>query len=338
MPLEYWIAGAILVALTLYALGAGADFGGGVWDLLSTGPRAREQRAAIARAIGPIWEANHVWLILVVVLLFVCFPAAWAALSIALHVPLTLMLLGVVLRGSAFTFRSYDDQSDAVQRRWGRVFAAASVATPLMLGTCVGAVAAGAVQVRDGRVAGGFVRPWLAPFPIAVGALALVLFAFLAAVYLTLESDGALREDFRRRALGAGALLGLLAFGALALARRDAPMVWASLSARPWSLPLHAFIATVALGALASLWWRSFALARVLAILQVALVVGGWAVGQFPYLVPPDLTFRAAAAPEPVLRAVLGVLVVGAVALVPSLWALYRVFSGTPAGSASPSS
>lgn len=338
MPLEYWIAGAILVALTLYALGAGADFGGGVWDLLSSGPRAREQRTAIAHAIGPIWEANHVWLILVVVLLFVCFPGAWAALSIALHVPLTLMLLGVVLRGSAFTFRTYDDQSDAVQRRWGRVFAAASVTTPLMLGTCVGAVAAGAVRIRDGRAVGGFVRPWLAPFPLATGALVLVLFAFLAAVYLTLESEGELREDFRRRALGAGALLGLLAFGALALARSGAPMVWASLSARPWSLPLHAFIATVALGALASLWWRSFALARMLAILQVALVVWGWAVGQFPYVLPPDLTFRAAAAPEPVLRAVLGVLFAGAVVLVPSLWALYRVFSGRPAGSTSPPS
>jgi cytochrome d ubiquinol oxidase subunit II len=331
MPLEYWIAGAILVALTLYALGAGADFGGGLWDLLATGPRAREQRAAIARAIGPIWEANHVWLILVVVLLFVCFPAAWAALSIALHVPLTLMLLGVVLRGSAFTFRSYDDQADAVQRRWGRVFAVASIATPLMLGTCVGAVAAGAVNVRDGRPVGGFVRPWLAPFPLATGALALVLFAFLAAVYLTLESEGEVREDFRRRALGAGALLGLLAFGALALARRDAPLVWTGLSARPWSLPLHAFIATVAMGALASLWWRSFPLARGLAVLQVALVVWGWALGQFPYVLPPGLTFGAAAAPPAVLRAVLGVLVAGGVVLVPSLWALYRVFSGPAA-------
>jgi cytochrome bd ubiquinol oxidase subunit II len=328
MPLEHWIAGAIMMSLTLYALGAGADFGGGVWDLLSSGPRARAQRDLIAHAIGPIWEANHVWLILVVVLMFVCFPVAWADLSTALHVPLTVMLFGVVLRGSAFTFRSYDDQSDAVQRRWGRVFAVASVITPVMLGTCVGAVAAGAIRVRDGRVVGGFIRPWLAPFPLAVGALALVLFAFLAAVYLTLESEGALREDFRRRALAAGSLLGLLAFGALALARQGAPLVWAGLSARPWSLPLHAFIATVAMGALASLWWRSYPLARVLAILQVVLVLWGWGLGQFPYLLPPDLTFGAAAAPAIVLRAVLAVLVAGAVVLVPSLWALYRVFSG----------
>ena len=274
----------------------------------SSGPRARAQRDLIAHAIGPIWEANHVWLILVVVLLFVCFPVAWAALSTALHIPLTLMLVGVVLRGSAFTFRSYDDASDAVQRRWGRVFAIASVLTPLTLGICVGAVASGRVRVIDGRVLGGFVWPWLSPFPLAVGALALVLFAFLAAVYLTLETrDDALREDFRRRALGAGALLGVLAFGALAIARRDAPLVWAGLSSRPWSFPLHAFIATVAMGALASLWWRSYPLARVLAMLQVTLVVWGWGLGQFPYLVPPDFTFSAAAAPPSVLRAVLGV-------------------------------
>jgi len=104
--------------------------------------------------------------------------------------------------------------------------------------------------------------------------------------------------------------------------------VWMGLSAQPWSLPLHAFIATVAMGALASLWWRSYPLARVLAILQVTLVVWGWGLGQFPYLVPPDFTFRDAAAPPAVLRAVLGVLVAGGVVLAPSLWALYRVFSG----------
>jgi cytochrome bd ubiquinol oxidase subunit II len=337
MPLEQWLAGAIMVALTLYSLGAGADFGGGVWDLLSTGPRARAQRDLIAHTIGPIWEANHVWLILVVVLLFVCFPTAWAVISTGLHVPLSIMLVGIVLRGSAFTFRSYDDQSDAVQRRWGRIFAVASVVTPIMLGTCVGAVSAGRIRMRDGQVVGGFFRPWLAPFPLAVGAMALVLFAFLAAVYLTNESEGALREDFRLRGLAAGAALGVLAFGALALAREGAPLVWTGLSARPWSLPLHAFVATVALGALASLWFRAYAFARVLAIIQVALVVWGWGLGQFPYLLPPDFTFSEAAAPPAVLRAVLGALVAGAVVLAPSMWALYRVFRGRAAASRLPS-
>jgi cytochrome d ubiquinol oxidase subunit II len=160
MPLELWIAGAIMVSLTLYALGGGADFGGGVWDLLARGPRAARQRELIAHAIGPIWEANHVWLILVVVLLFVCFPVAWAAISTSLHVPLTLLLVGIVLRGAAFTFRSYGDEDEAGAQRWGRVFAGASVVSPVMLGTCVGAIAGGGLRVGpDGVVRSGFVEP-----------------------------------------------------------------------------------------------------------------------------------------------------------------------------------
>jgi len=329
MPLEYWLAGALMASLTLYNLGAGADFGGGVWDLLSSGPRARAQRDLIAHAIGPIWEANHVWLILVVVLMFVCFPVAWAVISTVLHVPLTLMLLGIVLRGSAFTFRAYDDASDAVQRRRGRVFAMASVITPLMLGMCAGAVAAGTVQMRDGRGVGGFVRPWLAAFPFAVGLLTVALFAFLAAVYLTLEAgeDEALREDFRRRALGSGIAVGPIAFLTLALARTGAPLIWDGLVGRH-SLPLHVATALAALGALGALARRRFALARTCAMLQVTFVLWGWGASQFPYVVPPSLTFAEAAAPPAVLRAVLEALVVGTVILAPSLWALYRVFKG----------
>ncbi len=110
MRTEWFIGGVMMAALVLYALLGGADFGGGVWDLLASGPRKREQRALIERVIGPIWEANHVWLILVVVLLFTAFPPAFAAISIALHVPLTLFLVGVVFRGSAFSFRSYDSR------------------------------------------------------------------------------------------------------------------------------------------------------------------------------------------------------------------------------------
>jgi cytochrome d ubiquinol oxidase subunit II len=332
MPLELWLAGAVLVSLILYALGAGADFGGGVWDLLSSGPRARAQRDLVAHAIGPIWEANHVWLILAVVLMFVCFPAAWAQLCIALHVPLTVMLLGIVLRGSAFTFRSYGGDSDTEQRRWGRVFAVASVITPITLGICVGAVVAGRIVVRAGVVTGGFVRPWASAFPIAIGLLTVVLFAYLAAVYLTLESkDEALREDFRRRGLLSGVALGAVALLTLVLARRQAPLIWEGLM-HHWSVPLHLGTAAAAIGGLSALWWRRYRLARTLAIFQVTFVLWGWAVSQFPYLIPPDLTITAAAAPPVVLRTVLGALVAGGVVLVPSLWALYRVFK--PVGAA----
>jgi cytochrome d ubiquinol oxidase subunit II len=327
MPLEHWIAGAVMASLTLYALGGGADFGGGVWDLLARGPRAAAQRELIAHAIGPIWEANHVWLILAVVLMFVCFPSAWAALSTALHIPLTLMLIGVVLRGSAFAFRSYGSDDDAAQRRWGRTFAMASVVTPLTLGMCVGATASGAIRVRDGRLASGFFESWLRPLPLVVGLFTLALFAFLAAVYLTREArEEELRADFRRRALGAGIASGALAFLALALARTAAPPLWAGLMAGGWSLPFHALTALCALGALWALWTKSDALAQAAAIAQVALVLWGWAMAQFPFVIPPDVTFEAAAAPAAVLRAVLWALAAGLVVLAPSLFYLYRVF------------
>src|SRR3954466_15063461 len=127
MRTDLVLGGVMVVALVIYVLLGGADFGGGVWDLLASGPRRKEQRALIEKAIGPIWEANHVWLILVVVLLFATFPGAFAAISIAFHVPLVLFLLGVVLRGSAFAFRAYDSRGDVAQRRWGLIFSLASV-------------------------------------------------------------------------------------------------------------------------------------------------------------------------------------------------------------------
>ncbi len=327
----------VLLALTAYALGAGADFGGGVWDLLARGPRAARQRALIAHAIGPIWEANHVWIILVVVLLFVCFPPAFAAISTALHVPLTLMLVGIVLRGSAFTFRSYDAPDDAVQRRWGLVFAVASLVSPVMLGVCVGTLATGSFRAENGEVTDFWA--WLAPFPFLVGFLTLALFAFLAAVYLTLETrDAELQDDFRSRALAAGVATGVLALSGLPLARAAAPMMWDGLLGRTWSLPFQAFTALVAVAALAALVRRSYAAARVLAMLQVALVIWGWGFSQYPYLVIPDLPLSEAAAPPRVLRAVLVALAGGALLLGPALAYLFHVFKAgpQPAGEARP--
>ncbi|MBV9463336.1 MAG: cytochrome d ubiquinol oxidase subunit II, partial [Verrucomicrobiae bacterium] len=177
------IALVMLVALLLYALLAGADFGGGVWDLLAFGPRASKQRQLIARAIGPIWEANHVWLILIIVLMFTCFPVVFAALSIALHIPFMMMLIGIVLRGSAFAFRSYDERSASIQQRWGAVFAIASAFTPILLGVCLGAVTAGPIFLPDSRFPPNFLSSWTKAFPWAVGMFTLALFSFLAAIY-----------------------------------------------------------------------------------------------------------------------------------------------------------
>ncbi|MBK9944588.1 MAG: cytochrome d ubiquinol oxidase subunit II [Kouleothrix sp.] len=328
-PLELLVAAIMLAALICYALLAGADFGGGVWDLLARGPRATRQRALIAGAIGPIWEANHVWVILVIVLLFTAFPLAFVAIMTALHIPLTIMLVGIVLRGAAFTFRTYDSQSDAVQRRWSRVFAIASVITPIMLGVCIGAIASGAITVADGVVTSGFFAAWLAPFPWAVGLFALVLFAFLAAVYLTVEApDDDLREDFRRRALGAAVAVGVLALAVLLLSVDGAPRIRAGVSASPWAWPLQIATGLAALGAIGALWVRRYLLARVLAAAQITLILLGWGAAQFPYLVEPSITIYDAAAPAVTLRLLLIAVAVGALLLFPSLYVLFRIFKG----------
>jgi cytochrome d ubiquinol oxidase subunit II len=318
------------VALVLYFLFGGADFGGGVWDLLASGPRRREQRALVERAIGPVWEANHVWLILAVVLLFSAFPRAFAAISVALHVPLTLFLIGVVLRGSAFAFRS-NDAGDERQRRWGLVFSLASVVAPFMLGACVGAIASGRVRVRGGAVEGGFFAPWLAPFPLVTGLFALALCSYVAATYLAREAtDEPLRDDFRRRALAAGAAVGLLALAAFALSAAGAPRVHDGLTGRPWTWPLHGLTALSAAGAFAALWRRRFGLARVAVSAQTALVLLGWTLSQYPYLVVPDVTVDNAAANPKTVAAVAVALAAGAPVLLPSLYLLFRVFKASP--------
>lgn len=332
MSLELLAAGAMVVSLMFYALLGGADYGGGVWDLFARGRRARQQRELIAEAIGPVWEANHVWLILVLVILFTGFPSAFAAIATALHVPLTLLLIGIVLRGSAFTFRTYDSQRDEVQQRWSRVFSVASIITPVLLGVTLGAIASGTIKVENGMVTSGFWRSWLAPFPFAVGFFALALFAFLAAVYLTLEAkDEKLREDFRLRALAAGAMVGALALTVFLLAGSGAPKVRAGLAASVWALPLHAATAASAVGAFYFLWKRKYAWARLCAAAQVSLILWGWALAQFPYIVEPDITISSAAAPPQTLRLLLAALALGALVLFPSFYYLFRVFKGRAA-------
>jgi cytochrome d ubiquinol oxidase subunit II len=329
------LAAIIVVSLNAYVLTGGADFGGGVWDLLARGPRRGAQRALIASQIGPIWEANHVWLILVVVVLFTAFPAAFAALGIVLHIPLSLMLVGIVLRGSSFVFRSYGSDDDATQQRWGRVFAMASVLTPVLLGVVVGAIASGAAgaaadhlaSARDVSFVSTYLAPWLSPFPLAMGVLALAMFAFLAAVYLALAADeAALREDFRRRALGAAAVMFIAAFGGLAVAHLTAPQVSGILTGSR-SVAFQVATAAAAIAALWAVWTRRWQTARIAAALQVSLILWGWVLVQYPFVVPPSLTIRATAAPRATLELLLGALVGGALILFPALAYLFRTFA-----------
>lgn len=322
------IAAVIAIALNAYVLTGGADFGGGVWDLFATGPRRERQRELIAESIAPIWEANHVWLIVVVVLMFTAFPAAFSALGTVLHIPITIMLLGIVLRGSAFVFRRYGTR-DRSRLRWDTAFAIASIVTPVLLGIIVGSIATGGVADAAARIGVGgfwnvFVSPWAAAFPVAVGLLALALFAFLAATYLTVDAeDDALRDDFRARALGAALAVFACAAAALALAHSAAPRVAVAVIG---ALIIQIATAVAALTAIAALWQRHYRLARVAAAAQVSLILWGWLLAQFPYLIPPVLSIRSAAAPAVTLRLLAAGLAGGAVVLLPSLRYMLRTF------------
>lgn len=330
MPLEQITAWIMLVALIAYALLGGADYGAGVWDLLATGPRKERQRDALSHAIGPVWEANHVWLILVIVLMFTCFPPAFAALMTALHIPVTLVLIGIVLRGSSFTFRTYTAADDPAQALWGRAFAISSIITPVLLGVTLGAAASGRLLWDEhGVYTSGFFAPWLRPFPWSVGLFALALFAFLAAVYMCAEvDDDHLREDFRLRALGAAAAVGVTAAITWVLAYRGAELLSRELAGNWWTWPLQILTGLVAVGAIAAIWTRRYLVARTLAVAQVVLIMLGYGAALFPYLVVPQFTIMGAAAPTRTHGLVLGALAAGAILLLPSLYYLFRVFKG----------
>lgn len=342
MPAEFLVAALGVVALIAYAVLGGADFGGGVWDLFATGPRRDAQRAAIAHAMGPVWEANHVWLIFVIVIIFSAFPRAYAELSIALFIPFHLVLLGIILRGAAFVFRAYSPQSaqgagaGPAARKWGAVFGAASVITPVLLGMCLGAISSGDITVSAGAAAptiapsgaaDGSGAAWLAPVSILIGLLALSICAYLAAVFLANETDGELREDFRTRALLAGTAVVALSTAALPLVYIQATHLWLGLVGGPATPVFAAGI----LAALLSGWWlraRNYRLARISSVVQVSCLLIGWAIAQSPYIIYPGLTLTDAAAPHSTLLFILWSTPAGMALLIPSLWLLFRVFKG----------
>jgi cytochrome d ubiquinol oxidase subunit II len=280
--------------------------------------------------MGPVWEANHVWLIFVIVILFTAFPTVYAALSIALFLPFHFVLLGIVLRGAAFVFRAYSQRAgahvSAAERGWGVVFGAASIITPFLLGSCLGAVSAGRVRVVGGSIAVNG-SAWLTPMSLMMGALALALCAYLAAVFLTNETESGLQEDFRARALIAGTFTVGLSGLLLVLLRSDARHLWEGLLSRR-AAPVLAIGIAAALLAGWFLRTRRYRLARAAAVVQIAALLGGWMLAQYPYLIYPDVTIGNAAAPAATLRFFLFTLPIGAAILVPSLWLLFRVFKG----------
>ena len=321
-----YVCGVMLISLTLYVLLGGADYGAGVWDLLATGPRKLQQRQFIKHAIGPIWEADHVWLILVVVILFAGFPAAFATIVTALNLPITLMLIGIVLRGSAFSFRSYGADDAPTRREWGRVFAIASLVTPLLLGMAIGAIASGRIPESPHQLS-DFITPWLTQFCFSVGLFTVVLFSYLSATYATYEiEDADLREDFRSRAIVSAIATGVIAGAVLLLSIHDAPLVWQGLTHRVWTWPLTWITAVLALVALYSLWTRRYEVARFCAAGQVTLILWGWAFAQYPYFVPPHLTISVAAAPPITINLLAAALTAGALLILPTYAYLLSVF------------
>ena len=327
---EMLLAVILMASLTFYVLLGGADYGGGVWDLLSSGARRQEQRELISNAITPVWEANHVWLVLVVVLLFAGFPAAFAAMTTALNIPLTVLIIGIVMRGSSFVFRAYHTGRERTQRRWGLIFAIASTVTPICLGVVVGAISSGRVLVRDGISVNGFVAPWLGTFPLMVGLFALSLFVFLAAVYLTVEArEPALQEDFRRKALVSGVIVALMALGTFLAARTGAPDIYAGLLRPSLVWIVQGATASYAIAAFVALLKRKYKVARIVAMVQVALILWGWGLSQFPFFLQGEMTISEAAAAPSVLWALIGATTAGLLLLFPSIWYLMQIFKGS---------
>ncbi|MGH3909712.1 MAG: cytochrome d ubiquinol oxidase subunit II [Pseudonocardiaceae bacterium] len=314
------------VGLTAYALFGGADFGAGFWDLVAGGTeRGRSPRRLIEHSLGPVWEANHVWLIFVLVVLWTSFPPAFAAIASTLYIPLTLTALGMIARGSAFAFRHSVDKF-ALERFFGASFALSSMATPFFLGTIAGAVASG--RVPPGIAAGDVITSWLNPTSILGGVIAVGVCAYLAAVYLCADAaehqDRTLLEYFRSRGVITAVVIGAIALAGIAVLRADAPQLFDGLVSRGLLVVLAS--AAAGISSIVLLMRRRPGLARVAAALAVTAVIWGWALAQYPYLLQPGLTVDAAAAGEATLSAMLISLVVGAALLIPSLVFLFTLF------------
>lgn len=308
----------------LYATFGGADFGAGVWDLLAgREPSERRDRihARIGHSLGPVWEANHVWLIFALVVLWTAFPDAFAPIMETLYVPLTLAVVGIVLRGSGFAFGHVF--TGVAGRRSNNLFALSSLITPFFMGCVVGAIAAGDVEAGGTGDAFG----WVGPLPVLVGALFVVSCAYLAAVFLLDDcrraGDAELEDYFSRRAIAAAVVAGLLAAGGLIVLRADARFVFDGLLGD--GLPLLIASALLGIATLAGLlrgWRRAL---RPLAIGAVLTVIAGYAVAQYPYLLPETLTVEDAAGVDPTLTAVIIVFVLALAIVGPSLALLYRL-------------
>jgi cytochrome bd ubiquinol oxidase subunit II len=320
-----WFA---LVGLALYTVLGGADFGAGFWQLVAgRGKQADEVRDEAHHAMAPVWEANHVWLIFVLTVVWTAYPAAFGSIASTLSIPLFIAGVGIVMRGGAYALRS-GTRTAGEQRRVDTVFALSSVLTPFALGTVIGAIASERVHV--GNPGGSLVTSWLNPTSIAIGVFAVASGAYTSAVFLSgdaeREGERTLAERFRVRALGAGLAAGAVAIAALIVLHFDAERIFRRLTQ---GVGLPALVASVIAGiaTLALVWRRRYEPARYLAAVAVAATIAGWALAQNPVFLH-GLTIREAAAGHDTLVAVVVSILVGALLLFPSLALLFRLTLG----------
>ena len=306
----------LLFGITAYTVTAGADLGAGIWHLLARGTWAPRERALVEKEMGPVWEANQVWLVHAVILVFTGFPIAFALISRALLLPLLLALLALVLRGSAFVFLPHRGTG------WRLVFGLSSLAVPALLGLAVASTATGDLHRGSGLLAA------VGPLPLLAALLAVLSCAYLGAVYLTRdavrEGDPELAGRFRRRALLSAGLTGTAALAGIPVLRSDAPVVAVGLAER--GLPLAAVSVLAGGTALVLMWRHRYTAARVAAAAAPAALLAGWGAGQYPWLLVDSLRAADATAPGGTAAYVLGVLLAGAVIVVPSLVLLVAVF------------
>jgi cytochrome d ubiquinol oxidase subunit II len=314
----------LFAGVIMYACFGGADFGVGFWDL-SAGKdnKGGALRRLIDHSIGPVWEANHVWLIFVLVYLWSGFPSGFAAIMETLWIPFSLAGLGIVLRGAAFAFRKFAPTM-AYARFYGVLFATSSVITPLFFGAIAGAIASGRVPA-DGK--GDAWTSWTGPTSVVGGIIAVLVCAFLAAVFLTYEAarenDKVLVRACRNRALGSAAVTGVVVFAGLIPIRDDAPALWNGLMNE--GLWFVAASAAAGVATLLLIWQERFKAARVTAVGAVASVVCGWGVAQYPYMLIGTLSLDDAAGADATLVALIATFGLAAVTVVPALAYLFWV-------------
>jgi cytochrome d ubiquinol oxidase subunit II len=317
----------ILAGLAAYTLLAGADFGAGLWTLLARPGRAGQTatRDHARHAMGPVWEANHVWLILVLVVCWTAYPLAFGSITSTLAVPLFIAAVGIILRGASYALRGQLDGARG-QRTIENLFALSSVLTPFALGTVVGGIASGRVPV--GNATGDPITSWLNPTSVIIGALAVATGGYLAAVYLAADAhrlgERTLELDFRARALRSGLCAGALALAGLLVVRYDAPPLFHGLTSGG-GVVMISVSAAAGLLTLLLVWRHRFGPARASAALAVAAMVAGWALAQKPRFLP-GLTIDQAAAGRSTLLALIITVTGGAIVLVPSLVLLFRLF------------